>query len=367
MKRKFLTVLMAGVLCISVVACNKSTQDGSKQGKNETKQIDSVKGDEKEGETTDESLGVKYSFPDKWKSKKENIMGIGCSQRENIVGEFFYNFVSTETGEKLKKLDKEGEAIPETDKARMEKFQTEVMNVASEQKKICDIVTIDKNIAEGKAQKELFSKYENKDLIGKLDNYEFYLLYDSKLDTSGLSEKSKKDYEEICGEIKNLKASIKTFKPVPEKKTLSNCKKLEFKAKTLDGKEIDSSIFKDNKLTMVNIWTTFCGPCIQEMPEIQELYEEVKKDKINVIGIVADTPDEDNEALAKQILEKKGAKFTNIIPDEKIKNNVLKDVKGFPTTLFVDSEGNIVGELVVGSHDKEGYKKEIESRLKNIK
>lgn len=99
------------------------------------------------------------------------------------------------------------------------------MNLAKEQK-MCKIVTIDKNIAEGKEQKELFSKYENKDLLGKVDNYEFYLLYDNKADTSGLSEKSKKDYEEAYGEVKNFKTSIKTFKPVPEKKPLSNTKKI---------------------------------------------------------------------------------------------------------------------------------------------
>lgn len=365
MKRRFLTVLTVGILCTSMVACNKSTQEGSKQAKNETKQTDTTKENKEQSEVNDKDLGVKFTISNKWQN--ENVMNLLFAQNENIVGSSNFTFMPTEVIEKLEKMDKELQTGTETDKAKMEKFKTEYENLIKKQKKLCEIVTIDKNKAEGKTQKELFSNYENKDLLGEVDNYEFYLLYDNKCDTSGLSEKSKKDYEEAYGEIKNFKASIKTFKPVPEKKPLSNTKKIEFKAKTLDGKEIDSSIFKDNKLTMINLWGTFCGPCIDEMPEIQELYKEVKKDKVNVIGIVSDTPDENNEELAKTILEKKGAKFTNIIPDEKIKNNVLKDVKGFPTTVFVDSEGNIVGEPISGAHSKEDYKKAIEDRLKDIK
>ena len=39
----------------------------------------------------------------------------------------------------------------------------------------------------------------------------------------------------------------------------------------LDGNEVDSSIFADYDLTMINIWATFCNPCLSEMPELAEL------------------------------------------------------------------------------------------------
>ena len=41
-----------------------------------------------------------------------------------------------------------------------------------------------------------------------------------------------------------------------------------FTAQTLDGTEVTQDIFKETDLTMVNIWGTFCGPCIREMPEL---------------------------------------------------------------------------------------------------
>ena len=364
MKRKFLTILIAGILCISMVACNKSTKENSKQTQNKTKQADTIKGDEVK---RSEDLGVEYKFPDKWKEKEKNINLLGMNEKENIVGQYIFSFTSNETMDKMQKLNKDSEKIPETDKAKMEKWKIDFMNVAKEYKELCTIVTIDKSKTEGKIQEELFAKFKNKDLVGKQGNFEIYLLYNDVHDESGLSDKSKKDFKEVYGEIKNFKSLIKTFKPVLKKEEFKKYKKFEFKTKTLEGAKIDSSIFKDSKLTMINIWATSCGPCIEEMPDIQKLYEEVKGEKINVIGLVSDTPDADNEELAKQILQKKGAKFTNIIPDESIKNNILKNIPGTPTTLFVDSEGNIVGEFITGSHSKEEYKKEIEARLKSIK
>lgn len=364
MKKKFLTILIAGILCISMVACNKSTQENSKQPENGTKQTDTIKDD---AVRKHKNLGFEYKLPNKWIEKEKNIDMLGMGEEENILGQFIFSFASNETMDKMQKLSKDAEKIPETDKEKMEKMQTEFVNLFKEIKGLCTIVTIDKSKTEGKMQKELFAKYKNKDLLGKEDNFEIYLLYNDIFDDSNLSDASKKDFKEIYGEINNFKSSFKTFKPVSEKEQLSKYKKIEFKTKTLDGKEIDSSVFKDSKLTMINIWATFCGPCIEEMPDLQRLYEELKGENINLIGLVSDTPDEDNEELAKQILEKKGAKFTNIIPDENIKNNILKDISGVPTTLFVDSEGNIIGEFIVGSRGKEAYKKEIEARLKNIK
>ncbi|WMM25247.1 TlpA disulfide reductase family protein [Tissierella sp. MB52-C2] len=341
MKRKILTILISGVLCISMVACDKSTRRF-------------------------EDVGIGFSLPSKWRNKAQNIDAYATLPGENIEGQLIVSFILDETMEKARKLNEEASKIPETDKEKIKKAAAEIMDLTKEFKELWTVVSIDKSKEEGKIQKDLFSKYENKDLIGKEGNLEFYLLYNNKPDVSGLSEKSKKDYEEIYGGIKEFKSLIKTFEQVTEQERLSKHKKFEFKTKTLNGKEIDSSIFKDSKLTMVNIWATYCSPCIEEMPELQALYEEVKNENVNVIGVVSDTPDVDNEELAKKILSKKGVKFANIIPDEKIINNILQDISGVPTTFFVDSEGNIIGEFIVGSNSKEEFKKEIEDRLKNI-
>ena len=62
---------------------------------------------------------------------------------------------------------------------------------------------------------------------------------------------------------------------------------LTFTAKDLDGNEVDQSVFANAKLTMMNIWATFCGPCINEMPELGELAAEGGTD-YQIIGVCAD-------------------------------------------------------------------------------
>ena len=46
---------------------------------------------------------------------------------------------------------------------------------------------------------------------------------------------------------------------------------LTFTAKTVEGEEITSDIFADSRLTMMNIWATYCNPCLQEMPDLGEI------------------------------------------------------------------------------------------------
>lgn len=218
-----------------------------------------------------------------------------------------------------------------------------------------------------KRKEKVFKEYKYKEKVAEIDNLECYILYNDKYDESGLSEEERKEFKEVRESIDELKKNIKLFTPIDISKKISENKTIEFETKTIDGKKIDSSIFEDYELTMVNIWATFCGPCIAEMPDIQNLYDEVKNKNINVVGIISDIPDDENEELAKQILDKKDVKFANIVPDEKLNKGILKDISGVPTTIFVDSEGNMVGEPIVGSRSKEEYKKKIEKILENLK
>ena len=65
----------------------------------------------------------------------------------------------------------------------------------------------------------------------------------------------------------------------------------DFSTTDLDGNAADESIFAEYKLTMVNIWATFCGPCISEMPELGELASEYADKGMRVVGLVTDVMD----------------------------------------------------------------------------
>lgn len=117
-------------------------------------------------------------------------------------------------------------------------------------------------------------------------------------------------------------------------------------ADTLDGGTFTQDDLTKYDLTMVNIWTTWCGYCIQEMPDLQKLYKDMLPDNVNMISICADANDELD--LAKKIIDEQNCSFKTLIPDDKLKESILNDISAFPTTIFLDSKGNLVGKPQVG-------------------
>lgn len=139
-------------------------------------------------------------------------------------------------------------------------------------------------------------------------------------------------------------------------------KNVSFTAKTPFGDTIDSSIFADYDLTMINIWGTLCKPCIKEMPDIQTLYKDMQAENVNIIGFIANYQD-DRVEKAKEILTELQITYSNVVFDDEVSGAITSQVPGYPTTVFVDSKGNIIGEQVTGAHSYEEYKSIIKERL----
>lgn len=146
-----------------------------------------------------------------------------------------------------------------------------------------------------------------------------------------------------------------------------------FKAKDIHGTEYTEEMFQDYDLTMVNLFTTWCSPCVGEIPELQKLKDDMADQGVNVIGVVLDADDGsgniDEEAVekAKQIAEKTGVSYTFLLPDETNLNGRLNNIDSVPETFFVDKDGNIVGETYVGSSSFEDWKSVVEEELSNLK
>ncbi|WP_066500407.1 TlpA family protein disulfide reductase [Abyssisolibacter fermentans] len=129
-----------------------------------------------------------------------------------------------------------------------------------------------------------------------------------------------------------------------------------FNTKNLEGNDVTNDIFKNYKVTMINIWGTYCGPCINEMPDLQKLYEYSKDKDINLIGIVGDIGLGQDTEPALDVVQKTGVKYTNILPDKVIYDDVLVNYQYVPVTIFVDSNGKILKEFKIGSGTYEAYK-----------
>lgn len=138
-----------------------------------------------------------------------------------------------------------------------------------------------------------------------------------------------------------------------------------FTSVTLAGEEVNQDIFSNADLTMVNIWGTFCGPCIAEMPDLGELSREYKDKGFQIVGIVSDITDP-TDANALEIVESTKADYTHMVLSEELYNNYLALVTVVPTTVFLDKDGKQVGTTYAGSKSKARWKKIIDELLEKV-
>jgi thiol-disulfide isomerase/thioredoxin len=145
-----------------------------------------------------------------------------------------------------------------------------------------------------------------------------------------------------------------------------------FTATDLSGQNIDESVFSDYDLTMINVWATFCGPCLNEMPDLGELSREYKSEGVQIAGMVSDVLDSSGAvdssqiSTAKDIVSQTNADYLHIVPSQDL-FDLLYQIQSVPTTFFVDKDGNQVGEVYVGSKSKEDWEIIINQTLSEVK
>ncbi len=136
-----------------------------------------------------------------------------------------------------------------------------------------------------------------------------------------------------------------------QEQVTDNTKFVSFKGEDMEGNEVTEKIFSENKLTMINIWGTTCPPCINEMPYIEEINNEMKDSGFELIGVVAGG--KASKIDAEDIFNKLDLHYRNLLLDDKYL--MALKVQYVPTTFFVNSEGEILGEAHIGAISKEEY------------
>lgn len=109
----------------------------------------------------------------------------------------------------------------------------------------------------------------------------------------------------------------------------------------LDGRQHSLSEFK-GKVMMINFWGTFCPPCAEEMPAIQEQYALWKEKGVAVLGVNLD-----EETITVQSFIKQNKVTFPILFDEKLRITRKYGVNSYPTTFFINRQGRIE-EIAVG-------------------
>lgn len=129
---------------------------------------------------------------------------------------------------------------------------------------------------------------------------------------------------------------------------------LTFEASTIDGESLTSECFGDSKLTMINVWATYCNPCLSEMPDLGEIAASYDATDFQIIGIISDVMAESGEEdieYAKELITQTGANYPHLLLNESLYSNLVGAVSSVPTTFFVNQEGEVLG-YVVGAKSK---------------
>lgn len=144
-----------------------------------------------------------------------------------------------------------------------------------------------------------------------------------------------------------------------------------FACTDLEGNPVDQSILEEYDITMVNVWATFCGPCLREMPDLGELASEYEEKGVRIVGLLSDVLDsegnisEEQVDTAREIVESTGADYLHLLPSQDL-YGLLAQIYAVPTTFFVDKEGRQVGKTYVKSMTKEKWIEVIEDTLKEV-
>lgn len=144
--------------------------------------------------------------------------------------------------------------------------------------------------------------------------------------------------------------------------------KISFSGQDLEGNTVSSEILSSSKLTMINVWATYCNPCLREMPELGELAADYSPEEFQIIGIISDVEEGSEEKMkdyAADLVAKTGADYTHLLLNESLYFSLLTEVSAVPTTFFFDSEGNLLN-TIVGSMDKASWEEEINALLENL-
>lgn len=187
------------------------------------------------------------------------------------------------------------------------------------------------------------------------------------------ADKDRKDTTPVPGEVTPVPQSAPAAPPQddpPKKEPADGAARAEektysfkagdyfppFSLSGLNGNTCSSEgLFTANKVTLVNFWATFCGPCIREMPDLEQLQQQYAGQGLGVVGIVLDSQ---KAETARSMAAKLGTTYPHLLDDGRFAPYFY----AVPQTFLVDREGKTLG-IATGARTLEQFTQMLQPHL----
>jgi thiol-disulfide isomerase/thioredoxin len=135
--------------------------------------------------------------------------------------------------------------------------------------------------------------------------------------------------------------------PISQEKPSSEYPPLTASIAQADLKNMDGSTFKiadkKGKILLINLWATWCGPCLAEMPALVTMQQKYGDQGVEILGLNTDDESDHMMSDINEVVQKKGINYPVVFGDEKTQAAFLNISKfaGIPQSFIVDRDGNL--------------------------
>jgi peroxiredoxin len=115
----------------------------------------------------------------------------------------------------------------------------------------------------------------------------------------------------------------------------------QFTLPDLNGKKVSLDDYR-GRVVLLNIWATWCGPCVEEMPSMEKLHQALKDEKFVILAVSIDEAGAD---VVRPFMKKNKLSFPALI-DSAGSINELYQTAGVPESFIIDQQGRILEEII---------------------
>jgi peroxiredoxin len=109
----------------------------------------------------------------------------------------------------------------------------------------------------------------------------------------------------------------------------------DFTLKAFDGSNVRLAEYRGD-VVLVNFWASWCGPCLQEMPELEDLYQRYRDLGVTILAINV----EEDDSEARRFAAERQLSFPLLADGDNTVTKLL-GVDAMPTTLLIDKDGEL--------------------------